>query len=398
MIASARRICFQLLCRIEFQSAFSDAILYSPTVTRLDQRDRNLVTEIFYGTLRWQGWLDHVLAPLCSRPWEEVDDKVKILLRMSLYQMAKMDRVPPHAVIHNAVELAKREQKGSGNFVNGVLRRLNRWRPWIQKMYLQKLPLWVQVSLPEWLWNRWSSRYGIGTAREYALSLNSPPQTSEEELVAGNESWIMDESSRVIPYLFGSVEGKRIWDACAAPGGKSAILHRNCGPAGMVVSSDLRVHRARRMMQNLRDVIGEEPAVLVLDATRPSPFCRPFDSVLADVPCSGLGTLRQNPEIKWRFNPAKLTELQGIQLEILGSVAREVRVGGSLLYSTCSTEPEENEQVIEEYLRSHPEFSLVRPSHPAGIGSFLDDRGIFRSYPALRSWDGFFAALMLRIS
>lgn len=136
--------------------------------------------------------------------------------------------------------------------------------------------------------------------------------------------------------------------------------------------------------------------MVVLDAAQPSPFRSDFDGVLADVPCSGLGTLRRNPEIKWRFRPDEFQALQKRQIRILESVAENVRIGGRLLYSTCSTEPEENEQVVESFLRSHPEFSPEAPSSPPGIDDWIGRDLYVRTFPSSRLWDGFFAALMVR--
>jgi 16S rRNA (cytosine967-C5)-methyltransferase len=141
---------------------------------------------------------------------------------------------------------------------------------------------------------------------------------------------------------------------------------------------------------------GARSDALIADAESPSPFRILFDAVLADLPCSGLGTLRRNPEIKWRLQEAQLIEFGLKAKRLLGALAGAVRVGGEVLYSTCSTEPEENELVVEEFLRSHPDFCLRRPSVPSGIDEWLDSKGMFRSFPSTRPWDGFFAALMVR--
>jgi 16S rRNA (cytosine967-C5)-methyltransferase len=193
----------------------------------------------------------------------------------------------------------------------------------------------------------------------------------------------------LIARLLGDVAGWSIWDACAAPGGKSAILKELAGEDGLVVSTDLHLGRARRM----RTVTAE---VAVADASQSPPFRRAFDAVIADVPCSGLGTMRRNPEIKWRVQPPKLLELQAVQRRIVECAAAAVRPGGFLLYSTCSTEPEEDDHVVEGFLAANPLFALVRPQAPPGVAGWLDGRGFLRTFPGRRLWDGFFAALMRR--
>jgi len=448
MIAPARRAAYELLRRIELHSAHSDDVLHSETVSCLEDRDRNLVTEITYGALRWQGWLDYVLGSVISRSWDTVDPEIRILLRLSLYQMSHMDRIPDHASINDAVELAKRSFKpGAARFVNGVLRKLSRQRLWVTPQFHRDCPMWNRVSMPRWLWERWETRFGTDRTCEYALSLNRParaayrlrgkreqgpssqplePRTPGDEgkesrplspmsgvtrselvpetylvnegkfLNLNSEGRFQDEASQLIPHLFGAVEGACVWDACAAPGGKSAILLERCGTSGWVISSDLDPSRARRMLDKLSGLGGARSDVLVADAGSPFPFRTRFDAVLADVPCSGLGTLRRNPEIKWRLQEDQLPELSRRERQLLEAVAEAVRIDGMLLYSTCSTEPEENELVVEEFLRSHPEFRIQQPSFPPGIDDWLDPKGMFRSFPSPRLWDGFFAALMVR--
>ncbi len=434
MIAPARKLCYQILCGIESHRFFSDDALNSDEMRQLQVRDRHLTTEIVYGTLRLQALLDYVLSKVSSRSWKDVAPGAKILLRMSLYQMWQMDRIPDHALVHDAVELAKRELgNGIDRYLNGILRRLGRTRPWTESEFLSAAPLWVQVSLPKWLWDRWVKRYGENCARDFAASLNRPPQAAlrmtdetkkceqlpfeavpsdlvpdayirassipEQEDVR-NESnlfQLQDEASQLIPYLFGFAEtGRRIWDTCAAPGGKSAILGKICGKSGRVIASDVRWERILRLAKLLGGSGTVRADVIVADASKPPPFRECFDAILADVPCSGLGTLRRNPEIKWHFKPEELASRQKVQHLILQNVSEAIRVGGKLLYSTCSTEPEENEQVVESFLRTHHEFCLERPLYPKGIENWTCPDKMVRTFPSARLWDGFFAALMVR--
>jgi 16S rRNA (cytosine967-C5)-methyltransferase len=401
----------------------------------LEERDRHLTTEIVYGTLRWQALLDYVLESICSRPWDEVDPGARIVLRMSLYQMWYMDRIPEYALVNDAVELAKKNLgKGIDGFVNGVLRNLARKHPWKKKDLMQHAPEWIRASLPQWLWNRWSSRYGQERAMEFALSLNCHPQAAfrfmnllQEKGIAGSgivksamvpgaylrssktepetgqeggaESIrFQDEASQLIPYVLNPQSGWTMWDACAAPGGKAEILSKTGGESGRVIASDLKKGRARKMRQFLHDSGAGNAHVIVADASQAPPFYERFDAVLVDVPCSGMGTLRRNPEIKWRFEPEAFAILKQTQEKILHHASASVRIGGRLLYSTCSTEPEENEQVIQSFLSTHGGFSLAKPEFPPGIDNWTSPDGMVRTFPSSYLWDGFFAALMTRHS
>jgi 16S rRNA (cytosine967-C5)-methyltransferase len=431
LVSPSRITAFELLGKIELKHARSDDALHSKSAGSLSPRDRNLVTQLVYGTLRWQGFLDHTLSQVSSRPWETVCPEARILLRMGLYQVSRMDRIPDHALVNDAVEIAKlRLGRGTAGFVNGVLRTVLRTRPWEQEKFLRECPKWAQVSLPRWLWDRWEQRFGIERAREFAMSLNDPPAEAlrvqpeknftallapgmcPSDLVPGAvvrtksmgcepaphtaHFQIQDEASQLIPHLLGNCRGWRIWDACAAPGGKTSILSGNSGPSGLVISADRSWLRADRLAATLLSAGGAKPCVVVADARERPPFRVLFDGVLADVPCSGLGTLRRNPEIKWFFRQERLAQLQKQQLKILESTSGAVRPGGLLLYSTCSTEPEENECVVEAFLASHAGFRLRKPDHPPGIEAWCDASAFVRTFPSERKWDGFFAALMVR--
>jgi 16S rRNA (cytosine967-C5)-methyltransferase len=425
MISPARALSYQLLSQIGAGLLFSDDALNSGEMEQLEVRDRHLTTEIVYGSLRWQGLLDHMLANVSSRPWHQVEAGARILLRMSVYQMWQLNRIPDHALVNDAVELAKSEfGKGIDRYINGILRHLSRTRPWTMKTFLQDAPAWVRGSLPQWLWARWSTRFGEETAAEYALSLNKLPQPAFRlgdkaleslsfravcsDLVPGAGIRLegtsrqdlnfqyQDEASQLIPYLLDGISGARVWDACAAPGGKSSILVQLSGESGHVVASDLRKDRIARMAELLSRLNNIKLDLVLADASKPPPFRCSFDAVVTDVPCSGLGTLRRNPEIKWLLKPETLNTLHKTQCRILDSASIAVRAGGQLLYSTCSTEPEENEDVINSFLSSHRDFNLRRPTAPSGIERWIGKDQMVRTFPSTRLWDGFFAALLVR--
>jgi 16S rRNA (cytosine967-C5)-methyltransferase len=425
MISPARKIGYKLLRQIELHRLFSDDAINSEHMQELERRDKNLTTEIVYGCLRWQGLLDYILSSVSSRSWSEVDPGARTLLRMGLYQMWRMDRIPDHALVNDAVEIAKRALgNGIDGYINGILRKLARTRAWEKDEFCKDAPQWTQVSLPQWIWERWDGRFGENIAKEYALSLNEPPQIAlrasgeipgtycavPSDLVPGaylqaNRNSDLaddvsltlqrqDEASQLIPHLLGPSEGWNIWDCCAAPGGKSAILSMKCGASGRLTASDFQEKRVQLLIQALKALPNRNGDILIADASFSPPFSCSFDAVLADVPCSGLGTLRRNPEIKWSFNPEEFAGLNLTQRRILDLVSSTVRAGGLLLYSTCSTEPEENEHVVESFLKTHPEFCLVKPAHPEGISKWTGPDRMVRTFPGSRKWDGFFAALM----
>jgi 16S rRNA (cytosine967-C5)-methyltransferase len=434
MISPARKLSYRILCRIELLNVFSDDALNCEEMGQLDPRDRHLTMEIVYGVLRWQALLDYFLAKASTRPWQEAEAEAKVLLRMSLYQMWYMDRIPDHAIVNDAVELAKRALgKGIDRYINGILRKLTRTRPWKKSDAFRDVPRWIQVSLPQWLWDRWEKRYGESAAEAFAISLNVPPRHAWRihgkldksrqppfemipsdivpdafirnaterinESNSDNSTFIhyQDEASQLIPYLLGeAASGWRIWDVCAAPGGKSTILSKLCGESGHVVASDMRKERVKHMIEFLAKGGLLKTDVVVADACQSAPFRLPFDAVLADVPCSGLGTLRRNPEIKWQFRIDRFVPLQTTQKQILHNASEAVRVGGHLLYSTCSTEPEENEQVISSFLSEHPRFGIQPPTYPSGIQKWICPDQMVRTFPSTRLWDGFFAALLVR--
>jgi 16S rRNA (cytosine967-C5)-methyltransferase len=222
-----------------------------------------------------------------------------------------------------------------------------------------------------------------------------PEADSSRPAFRHGQARIQDEASQLVAFLAPVQAGSVVWDACAAPGGKTITISERLGGAARIVATDRSLARARRLSQTLLRY-DAPAAVAVVDARESAPFRCSFDCVLLDVPCSGLGTLRRNPEIRWRFEPERFRELQQAQSRILRSAAASVRRGGCLLYSTCSTEPEENEEVVEGFLKKTAGFHIVRPVAPPGVERWLDQRGYLRTFPSTRTWDGFFAALVVR--
>jgi 16S rRNA (cytosine967-C5)-methyltransferase len=339
VISPARTLAFDVLLKVAGGGYASD--LLDAAAVALDARDAGLAHQIVFGVLRYQVQLDHLIGA------RKLDREVRIALRMGIFQLRYLDRIPPHAAVGESVELVKRARKRSAaGLVNAVLRKVTR-EPveWPNRE--------VALSCPEWLLARWEKQYGAAAAEGIARAALDEPEMYvraplggeglEATEVAGCYRAlarppglrVQDIGSQCVVPLLDLRPGLSFLDLCAAPGGKTAQALE----AGVrAVACDLHHHRAAQM----RD-LGVD--LVVLDATRPLPFRGPFDRILVDAPCSGTGTLARNPEIKWRLRPADLEDLPRRQRAILAQARALLAPGGVLVYSTCSLEPEENEQV-----------------------------------------------------
>jgi len=403
------------------------------------------------GVLRWRSVLDSQISHSSAQPLARLDPEVLTALRIAVYQLGWLTRVPARAAINESVELVKRARKRSAApFVNAVLRKLSArlaqpaTAPQLANEYSSPETLAAACAHPLWLVERWTAVYGLASARSICQHNQSIPVTAlrlrrpeaEEQLRAEGIELapgallasarlvlqgdvtrtaafraglcvIQDEASQLVASLVGS--GTRILDCCAAPGGKAAAI-ADQNPGASVTAVDLHPHRAR-LLRNLLAHHGEAGAgnvqVVAADA-RTLPFFAKFDRVLADVPCSGTGTLSRNPEIKWRLTPDDLADLQARQLAILRAAMAQVVMGGRLTYSTCSLEREENEGVIELALAEEASFRIVDCGVELGklrqegnliwLDSTSLTRGPYlRTLPGVHPCDGFFAAILEKI-
>ncbi|MEP7343249.1 MAG: 16S rRNA (cytosine(967)-C(5))-methyltransferase RsmB [Acidobacteriota bacterium] len=398
-ISPSRQAAFDILWRVANEDAYAGSLLASGRYTRLSREDHALSQELVLGTLRWQLHLDFLIEHFARRKLNKLDPEVVIALRLGLYQLRFLSRVPPHAAINESVNLVKeRKKQSAAPLVNAVLRSAQRdsQSSFSQTIKDPLVRLSVETSHPAWLLRRWRERLGEPEAREMALANNASPRAafrfnrrrqSEEKtrdwLVKHNieiadsaltpqafvitsgslsaqseairEGWlyVQDEASQLIAHLAGGnlkpqPSNLKTLDFCAAPGSKTGLLASLLSPDAVVVAGDLYLHRLRTMKE-LNARLGLDRINLVqLDATKESPFePESFDLVLLDAPCSGLGTLQRHPEIKWRMTEEKIPELAELQKRLLSNAARQLRAGGLLVYSVCSTEPEEGEQIIE---------------------------------------------------
>jgi 16S rRNA (cytosine967-C5)-methyltransferase len=426
----------------------------------LDARDRALAVEIAYGVMRRLGTIDWRLRPVLDKPLARLPVAVQMLLRMGAYQLLFLDRVPPSAAVSESVKLAKAERgklkRDWSGVVNAVLRSLLRKPapPWPSMHNDAAAALAAKYSVPEWLSGRWLERWGFDRAEAVCEQASSiPPMTlrvnrlhttRDEYLGRLRESGLMatatrispvgitlgegvsvpslpgfssghfyveDEAAQLIPPLLDAQPGDLILDACAAPGGKATHLAELMHDRGQIYAVDRSEARLTILEANVRRLGHKSLMPVVGDLRNPS-WLQPkrerlprreggvrFDRILVDAPCSGLGVLRRHPEAKWRKSSGQFERHQAVQLQILESSALSLRPGGVLVYSTCSTEVEENEDVIDQFLRSHAEFrrESVAPWLPEGGQHFLTEQGDLSTVANQYSMDAFYAARLRNV-
>jgi 16S rRNA (cytosine967-C5)-methyltransferase len=347
----------------------------------LDSRDAGLASQIVFGCLRYQGQLDFLIRHYSRRKPEDVEEPVRIALRMGLFQLRYLDRIPVHAAVHESVELAKSYRRIAAGFVNAVLRKVNRAPvKWPDEA--------TALSCPAWLMDRWDKHFGSGQGGKIAAAALEEParyiriRPGEPipagldlaptdvpgcfQLVSGSAASMRlhDIGSQAIVPLLDLLPGQTYLDLCAAPGNKTVQALETGVKA---IACDISETRIRQI-----------PAVcprVVLDGTRPLPFSRKFDRIFIDAPCSGTGTLSRNPEIKWRVEPEDLLRFQKRQAAILGRALDQLEPGGKLVYATCSLEEEENEDVVRAAVRKRRGIRIVKemwrlPGREAGDGFF----------------------------
>ncbi|MFN0084296.1 MAG: 16S rRNA (cytosine(967)-C(5))-methyltransferase RsmB [Blastocatellia bacterium] len=450
-ISKARLAAFDVLWRVETESAYAGNLLASKRYDDLSPEDRGLTQELVLGVLRWRGRLDARIERLAGRPIRKIDPEVVLALRLGLYQLGFLSRIPAHAAINESVNLVKeRKRRSAAPFANAVLRAAQREAgldPARGESEIASIEAAaIETSHPQWLLERWRARFGPAEARELALANNQPAAVSfrfnthiapEEQtrrrleemgveirpstiapggavVVAGTisplsapvrEGWIypQDESSQLVAHLAVPAEQRtnsraRALDLCAAPGSKTTLIASLLPPDAMIVAGDLRPHRLR----TLRELSGRLKVpnihIVQLDATAELPFAGEFDLILVDAPCTGLGTLQPHPEIKWRLSEEKIRELAVLQKRLLSNAAGRLRPGGMLTYAVCSTEPEEGEDVIEVFRASHPDFRDMTRERLLELG--IDPAPLLtsgfgaRTFPHRCQTEGFFVCTL----
>jgi 16S rRNA (cytosine967-C5)-methyltransferase len=427
MATAARRLAFRILRQVERGGTTLADLLAQRAVQELPARERGFLHELVMGTLRHRGFLDHALAASVERGLDRLEPDVLTLLRIGASQILRL-RVPDRAAVHETVELTRAARPRAAGLVNAALRRLAReGAPKVPDLARDPTG-WLTTagSLPPWLAARWVGRLGASGAIARARAALDPPRIAfrlnprvpdaiERVRAAGVEpqplpavnAWtaphgaslaalsragvlyLQDGGSQMVARL-ASGPGL-VLDACAAPGGK-ALLMADAESSSRVVAMDGSVRRVRSLTSLSRLWGAPNVSVLAGDALRP-PFGVAFDTVLLDAPCSGLGTLSRHPDIRWRCRPEDLPRHAEAQGRLIESLATLVASGGRLVYATCSSEPEENEEVVAAFLERRPDF-LLEP--PPDWASPFRDRGYARTSPETDGSEAFFAAVLRR--
>ena len=455
MIAPARTAALRALRAIATHQVDLPASLVQARAQLTDERDRALASEIITGTLRWQRSLDFLVDHFANRSTSQLDPDVLIILRLSLYQLLHLDRVPASAVVDDAVDLTRGAKKQSATgFVNAVLRSMLRNR---HRLPLPARPdeavtgeaalayLGITHSHPDWLASRWLSRYGFhDTERWVRFNNETPPLTlranrlrlTRDQLAAilaregieteptayapdglvvrtGNplrasggpaetghydgSFFVQDEASQLVALVVDVQPGSHVLDLCASPGGKTTAMAATMGGVGIIVASDVRPRRIRTLVDTIRRSGASNVRIAQVPSSGPLPFKPVFNRILVDAPCSGLGTIRRDPDIRWRRHESDLATFAGRQLDLVRRAAAVLAPGGRLVYATCSSEPEENEAVVQQFLSEEPGFSLaeLRGTSPL-LEPFIDRQGMMRTLPFAHGLEAFFAAALLR--
>jgi 16S rRNA (cytosine967-C5)-methyltransferase len=325
-MSPARQIAFRVLERVH-GGGYASELLRGKTAG-LDSRDAALAETLVFGCLRFQAQLDFLIAHFTGRKMQKLDEEVRIALRMGIYQLRYLERIPAHAAVTESVELVKRAHKRSAaGFVNAVLRKVNRKpMPWPDRA--------TELSIPEWMLERWSARYSWERAEKIAAAALREPATEINPITGRRQ----DPAAQQIVPLLAIEPGLTLLDVCAAPGNKTA----------QAIAAGAKAVACDRYLSRILEVPAEAMRI-VADATLDLPVAMKFDRILVDAPCSGTGTLARNPEIKWRLQPSDLPRFSSLQKRILERATQRLKPGGRLVYSTCSLEPEENEQVAAEF-------------------------------------------------
>ncbi len=448
MIGPARVAAYEIVRAVSDARADLPAALAAARADLVDPRDRALAAEIATGVERWRNALDYVIARTARRPSSQLDPEVLDILRLGAYQLLHLTRVPAAAVVDDAVDLAKRAGKRSASgLVNAVLRQISRRR---HALSLPPRPgatgdrpavlryFSITLSHPEWLAGRWLDRLGFERAEAWLRFNNTPApltlrrnpfRVSEAALVESLEAsgvrvhrgavardalivdegtplrdlpvgpyFVQDEASQLVPLAAGREPGSLVLDACASPGGKSTALAAAMSGRGLLVAADVRPRRIELLRQTVMASGAPNIRIVQADLLRPLPFPAVFDCVFVDAPCSGLGTLRRDPDIRWRRRPEDLVRLAAAQRAMLDHAAAVVAPGGRLVYATCSSEPEENDEVVDGWLARATAFRAVdlRTASPLPA-AVVDGRGRLRTAPDVHGLEVFFAAALERI-
>jgi 16S rRNA (cytosine967-C5)-methyltransferase len=439
---ASRLAAVDILFRVDRESAYADVLL-GARLPDFAPADRRLITRLVLGTIAWQGRLDYELKLLTRRELVSIQPVALEILRMGLFQLRFLDRIPAHAVVDTAVTIAKRnvQSRRAAGFVNAVMRHATRrTEPLPPRERDQNIFLAIALSHPRWMVERFVEWFGIEAAERLmaanndaapnAIRLNlmrgsrdelieklradgfeiGEPGRAPETIVLGgapnfNSSSYRDGlfhaqsvASQMVARMLAPEADATVVDCAAAPGGKATHLAEIVGPRGRVIAIDINLTGLRNARSLARRLRHRNVEFVCADLSAGAPL-KPasFEYVLIDAPCTGLGTLREHPEIKWRLKPVDIGRMAEIQSRMLDNAAALVRRGGAIVYSVCSIAPEEGEGVVGKFLTLHADFEIDRSvASRAELKGFIDSSGFMRTRPDLGGLDGFFAARLIR--
>jgi len=439
-----RLLALRVLERVSSAGAYADLLLHASLArSSLNAPDRAFATDLVYGTLRWRGKIDYYLSHFVDRDLSKLEPLVASTLQLGAYQLLCSPRIPVNAAVDESVRCIRAAgmDRATG-LVNAVLRRLALERDQVVLPSAAADPiahLTHVLSFPGWLAERWIERYGIADAVAFAKASNEPPPLTirvnrtrgdsrellrklrasfphaaacrlardgivlgrkgnparDPSFLAGRFS-VQDEASQLVVALLDPQPGEQVLDLCAAPGGKTTAIAERIGPSGSVVAVDRHARRLDLVQRAVRRLGLSGIRTVARDATRSLADLAPaggFDRILVDAPCSGLGTLRRNPDAKWRVKPGDPARLAEVQRALVANAAGLLRPGGTLVYSACTVLAEENEEIARHFTRDSRELvPLPKAALPGEIQDVVDAEGFLRTFPQTHDTDGFFAA------
>jgi 16S rRNA (cytosine967-C5)-methyltransferase len=435
---NARSKIIEILSKVEIKQAYTDKLLEKDLI-EFEDNDRRFITEVVNGVLRWRLRLDWYLNQLYLGQYEDLITDVKNNLRASIYQLIYLDKIPPYAVLYEAVEIAKSKfNQKTANLVNAILRNfLRQYKKFefleTQLEILDKLAF--RYSHPKWLIQRWIEYFGVDEVRLLCEANNSRPRLSvrinqhlaQEDILFKklnenqikyeihsdfpnfiwidnfqefrkldviNQGWVsvQDVSTGIPVVLLDPQPGELILDMCAAPGGKSGFIADKMAGQGKLFALDRHASRLHLLVQNMERLKYTNYYALTADALVP-PIRQQFDKIIIDAPCSGFGVLRKRVDLKWKRTEQDIKNMKNLQLNLLETAANLLREGGEIVYCTCTIEPEENELNINQFLEKHSEFEPVdlREKLPS---PYIADFYYIKTFPHKHQMDGSFAVVL----
>ncbi len=438
---ASRLAAVEILYRVDQESGYADVLL-GVRLPDFALADRRLITRLVLGTLAWQGRVDYELKHLTGRKLDGIQSAALAIMRMGLFQLRFLDRIPQHAVVDTAVSIAKRipEARKASGFINAVMRRATReTAPMPPREPNEKSLLAVAYSHPPWMVERFVDWFGVPNAERLMTANNdAAPNVIRLNLAHGSRAEIIEkltadgfeigapgrapetlilngaphfesrayrdglfhaqsEASQMAARMLAPRAGATVVDCASAPGGKTTHLAEMIGERGRVIAVDLNFNGLKNARGLARRLRHRNVEFVCADLTNAAPLApSSVEYVLLDAPCTGLGTLREHPEIKWRLKPADPARMAAIQSRMLDNAAALVRRGGAIVYSVCSIAPEEGDGVVDSFLASHSDFAIDRGVAAGELKDVIDARGFMKTRPDVGGLDGFFAARLIR--